>query len=112
MVIGFAVAGPEGHVEALKGGEWHLPVDSLRTGNSGMEGHLRGAQWLDSSKNPNIVFVMDEVKDARPTTEREVKQGGPPSFIATLTGKMTLHGVTKDITIPGAIITVLGKNEE
>ncbi len=100
-VIGFAVAGPTDSPAALKGGEWHLPVDSLRTGNPAQEKHLAGADWLDAPKNPNIVFRITEVKEVKAGAADDKSK----SYTATLVGKMSLHGVTKDLTIPNSTIT-------
>jgi polyisoprenoid-binding protein YceI len=71
---------------------------SLHVPNSMMQGHLQGVQWLDASKNPEITFEvtgLDNVKtDDNVTT-------------ADVTGNFTLHGVTKQINIPGVKITFL-----
>lgn len=71
---------------------------SLHVPNSMMQGHLQGAQWLDVAKYPDITFEttsLDNVKtDGNVTT-------------ADVTGNFTLHGVTKQITVPGVKITFL-----
>ena len=82
---------------SLKG---KIVVDAatLHVPNPMMQGHLQGAQWLDVSKNPEITFEvtsLDNVKTADNTTTADV------------TGNFTLHGVTKQITVPGVKITFL-----
>ena len=82
---------------SLKG---KIVVDAatLHVPNAMMQGHLQGANWLDVSKNPDITFEvtsLDNVKtDSNITT-------------ADVTGNFTLHGVSKQITIPGVKITFL-----
>jgi polyisoprenoid-binding protein YceI len=82
---------------SLKG---KIVVDAatLHVPNAMMQGHLQGAQWLDVTKNPEITFEVtsvDNVKTADNTTTADV------------TGNFSLHGVSKQITIPGVKITFL-----
>jgi polyisoprenoid-binding protein YceI len=82
---------------SLKG---KIVVDAatLHVPNAMMQGHLQGAQWLDVTKNPEITFEvtsLDNVKtDDNMTT-------------ADVTGNFTLHGITKQIAVPGVKITFL-----
>jgi len=68
-----------------------IAASSLEVPNSMMKGHMQGAQWLDVAKYPEITFEAKELKnvktDAGTTT-------------ADVTGSFTLHGVTKEITVP------------
>jgi polyisoprenoid-binding protein YceI len=82
---------------SLKG---KIVVDAatLHVPNAMMQGHLQGAQWLDVTKNPEITFEVtgvDNVKTADNTTTADV------------TGNFSLHGVSKQITVPGVKITFL-----
>jgi polyisoprenoid-binding protein YceI len=64
---------------------------SLKVPNSSMTDHLLGAGWIDAGTHPEITFELvklDNVKTAGTTTT------------ADATGKFTLKGVTKDITLP------------
>jgi polyisoprenoid-binding protein YceI len=107
-VIGFVVAGPKDNPAALKGGEWHLPVKSIKTGNTTRDGHLAGEPWLNAAKYPDVVFQLDEVKDIKPGKSDDKSK----TFTGTLVGKMTIHGVTKLITIPDSTITFMPSNDE
>lgn len=101
-VVGYAVAGPKDTPAKLAAGEWHLPVASIDTGNRMRNKHLTEANWLDAAKFPNIVFKVTEVKDvAVPKTD---EKSGATVYDCTLVGDMTLHGVTKPMTITGATI--------
>jgi polyisoprenoid-binding protein YceI len=71
---------------------------SLHVPNAMMQGHLQGAQWLDVASNPQITFEATSVDN--------VKTDGNVTT-ADVTGNFTLHGVSKQITIPGVKITFL-----
>jgi polyisoprenoid-binding protein YceI len=91
--VTFDAASPDG----LKG---KIVVDaaSLHVPNAMMQGHLQGAQWLNVKDNPEITFEVgsvDNVKTADNVTTADV------------TGNFTLHGVSKQITVPGVKITFL-----
>jgi polyisoprenoid-binding protein YceI len=103
-VIGYCIAGKDS-AAALQGGEWHLPVKSLRTGRGQMEQHLASKQWLDAESFPEIVFALKSVKDLK-TDE------GKRSWTGTLEGEMTVHGVTKPITINDATIAMVPASDD
>lgn len=103
QVIGYAVA-PSGSDRAdLLGGEWHLPVRSVRTGIELRDQHLASRDWFDAANHPDIVFQLAEVRDASLAKE----SSGFREYSATLVGDMTIHGVTHEMVIPGASITFL-----
>jgi polyisoprenoid-binding protein YceI len=106
-VFGYAVAGPKDAPAALKGGEWHLPVTSMDTNNKMRNGHLASDAWLDAAKYPDVIFKLKEVKDIKDAG----KEKGS-SFSATLVGDMTIHGVTKAMTIPDATISFKAQTEK
>ncbi len=91
--VSFDAANPAG----LKG-KIIVETASLHVPNSMMQGHLQGVQWLDASKNPEITFEATSVANVK--TEDN-------ATTADITGNFTLHGVTKQITIPGVKITFL-----
>jgi polyisoprenoid-binding protein YceI len=68
-----------------------VATSSLTVSNSMMTDHLRGEQWLNAAANPEIVFELTKLDNVKST-------GNDTS--ATATGKFTLKGVTKDITVP------------
>jgi polyisoprenoid-binding protein YceI len=63
-----------------------LDASALDTGNPDRDGDLKGSNWLEVSKYPTIVFKSTKVAPG---------QGG--SF--TVTGDLTLHGVTKSLVL-------------
>jgi polyisoprenoid-binding protein YceI len=103
QVVGYAVAGRGSDEASLVSGEWHLPVDSMRTGIKLRDEHLAGGDWLDAKSFPNIVFQIHEVRDVRSVK----KTAAFRSYSATLVGEMTIHGVTNPIEISGATLTFL-----
>jgi polyisoprenoid-binding protein YceI len=59
---------------------------SLERPPAGFEDTLRGPNWLDAGKYPTITFKSTAVTPTGPRT-------------ATITGDLTLHGVTKPVTL-------------
>lgn len=68
-----------------------LDTTTLTVGNPLMAEHLRGDQWLDVARHPTIVFDAREL--------RNVRTRGPET-IAEVAGKLTVKGVTRDVTVP------------
>lgn len=107
-VIGYAVAGPEQSPAALRAGVWAMPVKSLDSGNKLRDKHTAGPDWLDAAKHPDLTFVLTEVRDAR--LHKETTAG--KSYTATLVGDMTIHGTTRQITIPDAMLAFASGSEK
>jgi polyisoprenoid-binding protein YceI len=68
-----------------------IDAATLHVPNPMMKEHLHSAQWVDSKTHPEISF--EAVKLANLKTEGD-------QTTADITGKFTLKGVTKEITIP------------
>lgn len=66
-------------------------VSTMKSGNATRDGHLRGNQWLDAAKYPQISFTIASVSNVRVTGNRAT---------ATATGTFTMHGVSKRMSIP------------
>jgi polyisoprenoid-binding protein YceI len=66
-----------------------IQVTSLDTGDEKRDKDLRGAQFLDVERFPNITFASTRV---------EKKDEG-----YVLIGDLTMHGITKEVAIPFAI---------
>jgi polyisoprenoid-binding protein YceI len=66
--------------------EIHIPVDSISTSNAKLDGELKDAPFFDAAQFPEIVFKADQV----------VETG---KAAAKVTGNLTLHGVTKPVTL-------------
>jgi len=64
---------------------------SLKLGNSTMQGHMQGPQWLDVAKNPEISFDAKKLKNVKTTGD---------TTTADAVGTFTLKGVSKEITVP------------
>jgi len=77
-----------------------VAAKSLTVGNSMMQEHMHGEQWLDVAKNTEISFDVSELKDAK-TTGDVTK--------ATAVGTFTLKGVAKKISVPVTISHLKGK---
>jgi polyisoprenoid-binding protein YceI len=90
------------NIKATKG---NLTIDasSINTGNAKRDGHLKGADFFDVAKYPEIKFASKEVKDIN-----------MKDSTATLVGDLTMHGITKEISLKikgGGIMVDPWKNE-
>ncbi len=65
--------------------------ESLTVPNPMQKGHLHSANWLDVAKYPEITFEVKSLAN--------VKTDGNVTT-ADVTGTFSLHGVSKDITVP------------
>lgn len=63
-----------------------VDVNSVNTDNAKRDEHLRGADFFETEKYPKMTFVSTSVQK---TGENKY----------SLTGKLSLHGVTKEITL-------------
>lgn len=81
-----------------EGGSVNVEIDmaSVKSDSEQLDGHLKNADFFDVAKYPKATFASTEVK-----------AGGEKGATHTITGNLTLHGVTKSITVP-AIINVSG----
>ena len=63
-----------------------VPVASLSTTNAVLDKELVGAEWFDAAQYPSIRFVSIKVTRTGAST-------------ATIAGNLTMHGVTKPVTL-------------
>ena len=68
-----------------------IATESLTVPNSMMKEHMHGGQWLDVAKFKEITFEAKSLKNVKTTGDNTT---------ADVTGSFTLHGVTKEITVP------------
>ena len=66
--------------------EIHIPVKSLHVASTKLQGELEGSDWLDDSAFPEILFRSTALTVTGADT-------------GTMTGDLTLHGVTKPVTL-------------
>lgn len=72
-------------------GKIAIDAKSLHVGNPMMKEHLHGDQWVDSAAHPEITFEAVKVANVETAGDKTT---------ADVTGKFTLKGVTKEITVP------------
>jgi len=80
--------------------EFTIKTTSIDTDNEGRDKHLRSADFFDVEKFPEITFKSTKVKPA-----------GKDKY--DVTGTLSLHGVSKEVTLPvtfGGVMTT--KNRE
>ena len=80
-------------------GKIAMPVASMKSGNDTRDEHLRGGQWLEADKYPEITFEISAVKVTKPAVEAN----GVKEAQVEATGKFTLHGVSTDLTAPATL---------
>ena len=68
-----------------------MDVDSLTTDDANLTKHLKTADFFDAPKYPQATFVSTEIKP------------GGQNASHTITGNLTMHGVTKSVTFPATI---------
>jgi len=68
-----------------------VQASSLHLGNPMQKEHLHSDKWLDVAKYSEIIFEVESAKNVK-------TQGNVTT--ADVTGKFSLHGVTKSITVP------------
>ena len=68
-----------------------VKMNSFKTGIDLRDEHFQSENWLDAKKFPDAKFVITKV-----TGVDALKPGA--STEATVVGKFTLHGITKDVT--------------
>jgi len=73
-----------------------IPTKSITTTNAKLDGELKAADWLDAAKFPEITFKSKQIER---TGDRTAK----------VTGDLTLHGVTKPVTLD-AVFNGAGAN--
>jgi len=69
-----------------------IKTDSITTDAADLTKHLKTADFFDVAKFPEATFVSTAIK-----------AGGEKGATHTVTGNLTLHGVTKAITFPATI---------
>jgi polyisoprenoid-binding protein YceI len=77
-----------------------VAADSLTVPSKMMNEHLFSPMWLDVQKYPEITFEVKELKNVK--TEGDITR-------ADATGTFTLHGVTKELTVPVKLTYLPGK---
>lgn len=79
-------------------GRASMPVNGLHTGIKLRDKHLRGPDWFDAARYPDIVVAISRAEDVH-------RQSGN-SATMMLVGQCTMHGVTRDIRVPATLVYV------
>ena len=69
-----------------------IQTDSITTDEEDLTKHLKTADFFDVAKYPTATFVSTEITS-----------GGQDGATHTVTGNLTMHGVTKAVTFPATI---------
>ena len=76
-----------------------VPIKSIKTGIDLRDEHLRSENWLNAGKYPYAEFQLTGIKN--PSSQ---KLNDGQRVNATLVGKFSVHGVTKNIEVPATLI--------
>jgi polyisoprenoid-binding protein YceI len=89
----------------IKNGEvaFEALIKSFQFSNPTIQQHFNEPKWLDSEKFPKATF---KGKITNVSAVNFVKDG---TYTATVTGNLTIHGITKPASTT-ATVTVVGKN--
>ena len=69
-----------------------ISMASISTGHAKRDDHIKKPEYLDAAGFADITFVSSKIESSSPSA-------------GVMTGKLTMHGVTKELSIP---FTVLG----
>jgi len=72
-----------------------IPVANIDTHNDKRDAHLKSPDWFNAKQYPTIAFKSTSVQKTNDTTLQ-------------VTGDLTLHGVTKSVTVP---VELTGRGE-
>lgn len=97
-VSGTVTVDPETFGDAS--GKIVIDASSLQVPNPMMNEHLHGEKWIDAAKYPEISFELKSLED--------LKKDGPAAT-ANAVGIFTLHGVSKEITVPVKVTYLPGR---
>lgn len=100
-ITGTIKADPENPADVK--GTIEVDKATMHVPNPVMKDHMHGDEWLDVETHPKIIF---EIKEVNNVTKEE------NSGTADVTGKFTLKGISKDITIPVKVTYLPGKLSE
>jgi polyisoprenoid-binding protein YceI len=88
------------------GSSFELTIDaaSIDTNDAKRDGHLKSADFLNVNEFPLITFKSTEVN------QKEPEAGGPGAeagqTVYEVTGELTMHGVTRPVTLPLKLLKV------
>lgn len=78
--------------DRLEGGSFVIDMTSLVcTDTERVTGHLKNEDFFDVDKFPNATFVITKVDNANPKEP-------------VITGRLTIKGITKDLSFPATVI--------
>jgi len=83
------------NIKKMPKGKVDVDLTVLKTGIDLRDEHLRSPNWLDTEKFPKAKFMLTGISGASSNMLADTKK-----VTATGYGKFTVHGITKEITVP------------
>ena len=109
---------------ALTGGNFVLDMNSILVSgpagsdpamNAKLYGHLKSGDFFDVEKNPEATFIITDVKpftgtvkDSIDPRQESISEYKVPNPTHTLSGNLTIKGITKNISFPARITVAAG----
>lgn len=84
-------------------GKFTVPLKNLDTANKVRNQHMLSSDWMEADKYPDVEFTVESIEGAK--LEKK-------SVDARLKGKMKIHGVEKDVSIPVRMVYVKDKKAD
>ena len=79
-------------------GKVKVPINNIKTGIDLRDEHMRSDMWLNAGKFPYAEFQLTGLKN--PSSKKLIDG---QKVNATLVGKFSVHGTTKDIEVPATL---------
>ncbi|WP_409343233.1 YceI family protein [Paenibacillus sp. MBLB4367] len=83
-------------------GKGAVDINALQSGNSQRDGHIKGAEYLNASANPEATFTVKSFENF----PKEWKEGSKAPF--TMKGTLTIKGISKDVTFASEALYTQG----
>ncbi len=81
-------------------GKFSVEVKSMTTGLQMRDEDMQGENWLEADKYPTINFTLKQLEKIKPIDMNRIE--------GMATGDLTMHGITKSISIPVTLIYMEG----
>lgn len=83
-----------------------IPVASIDTDDPKRDDHLRNADFFNAKQFPQILFQSTSVRPAQQNNSAQQGNSGGNKY--EVVGNLTMHGVTKEVTLP---VTKMGEGQ-
>lgn len=86
-------------------GNVSLEIKGMKTGMDSRDKHMYGSDWLEAGKYPNLTYEVTKLDKVKSNSA-----AGKTTINAVALGKFTMHGVTKEMSVP-VVITYIPESD-